>query len=211
MAARRGRLMTLLATLRHAETAWSRDKRIQGRTDVPLSSAGRAALQARALPALCDGMRAVTSPLARCVETATLLGHADAVREPRIAEMHWGAWEGRRIADLRTTLGAAMQANEARGLDFRPEGGESPREVLQRLRPWLGELAARAQATLAFTHRGVIRVLLAEACGWNMLGRPPAKLDWGAVHVFRLDARGQPQVYALNLPLVAMNAEADRA
>ncbi|MGW8271419.1 MAG: histidine phosphatase family protein, partial [Burkholderiales bacterium] len=43
--------MILLATLRHAETEWSRDKRIQGRTDVPLSPAGRAALRARALPA----------------------------------------------------------------------------------------------------------------------------------------------------------------
>ncbi|HSH06166.1 MAG TPA: histidine phosphatase family protein, partial [Burkholderiales bacterium] len=93
--------MTLLATLRHAQTEWSRDKRIQGRTDVPLSDAGRAALAGHALPALCGGMRAVTSPLARCVETATLLGHADADREPRIAEMRWGAWEGERIADLR--------------------------------------------------------------------------------------------------------------
>ncbi len=203
--------MTLLATLRHAETEWSRDKRIQGHTDVPLSSAGRAALAGHALPALCDGMQAVTSPLARCVETARLLGHANAEREPRIAEMHWGAWEGERIADLRARLGAAMQANEARGLDFRPEGGESPRQVLERLRPWLAERAARAQPTLAFTHRGVIRVLLAEATGWDMLGRPPAKLDWSAVHVFRLDAQGRPQVQALNLPLVAVNAESNRA
>jgi broad specificity phosphatase PhoE len=203
--------MTLLATLRHAETEWSRDKRIQGRSDVPLSEAGRAALAGRALPALCADMHTVTSPLARCVETAALLGHPEAEREPRIAEMHWGAWEGRRIADLRATLGAAMQDNEARGMDFTPEGGESPRRVLARLRPWLAELAARARPTLAFTHRGVIRVLLAQACGWDMLGRPPAKLDWNALQVFRLDAQGHPSLFALNLPLVAMNAEADRA
>jgi broad specificity phosphatase PhoE len=201
--------MTLLATLRHAETEWSRDKRIQGRSDVPLSAVGRAALRAHALPALCAGMRAVTSPLARCVETAALLGHAQAQREPRIAEMHWGAWEGRRIAALRATLGAAMQANEARGMDFTPEGGESPRRVLERLRPWLAEIAAQAQPTLAFTHRGVIRVLLAEACGWDMLGRPPAKLDWGAVHVFRLDAQGRPQVDALNVALEPRGADAE--
>jgi broad specificity phosphatase PhoE len=203
--------MTLLATLRHAETEWSREKRIQGRTDVPLSAAGRAALRACALPALCADMRAVTSPLARCVETAVLLGHAQAAREPRIAEMHWGAWEGRRLAELRATLGAEMQANEARGMDFTPEGGESPRAVLARLRPWLAELAARGQPTLAFTHRGVIRVLLAQALGWDMLGRPPAKLDWNAVHVFRLDAQGRPSIERLNLPLVAAQADAGRA
>lgn len=202
--------MTLLATLRHAETEWSGDKRVQGRSDVPLSVAGRAALRARSLPARCAGMRAVTSPLARCVETAALLGHAQAAREPRIAEMHWGAWEGRRIAELRATLGAAMQANEARGMDFTPEGGESPRRVLERLRPWLAEIAAQAQPTLAFTHRGVIRVLLAEALGWDMRGRPPAKLDWSAVHVFRLDAEGRPRVDRLNLALEPRRADAER-
>lgn len=203
--------MTLLATLRHAETEWNRDKRIQGRSDVPLSNAGRAMLRGRALPALCADMRAVTSPLARCVETAALLGRAEALPEPRIAEMHWGAWEGQRLAELRATLGAAMQENEARGMDFTPEGGESPRRVLARLRPWLAELAARAQPTLAFTHRGVIRVLLAQALGWDMLGRPPVKLDWGAVQVFRLDAQGRPSVFALNLPLAAAPASADSA
>jgi len=202
--------MTLLATLRHADTAWSRAKRIQGRSDVPLSAAGRAALRARTLPALCTGMRAVTSPLARCVETAALLGHPEAAREPRIAEMHWGAWEGRRIAELRASLGAAMQENEARGMDFTPAGGESPRQVLERLRPWLAALAAQAQPTLAFTHRGVIRVLLAEACGWDMLGRPPEKLDWNAVHVFRLDAAGRPRIAALNVALAPRPADAER-
>jgi len=200
--------MTLLATLRHAETEWSRDKRIQGRNDVPLSPAGRAALRARALPALCAGMHAVTSPLSRCVETAALLGHPQAAREPRIIEMRWGAWEGRRIADLRAALGATMQANEARGMDFTPLGGESPRQVLERLRPWLAELAARAQPTLAFTHRGVIRVLLAQALGWNMLGRPPAKLDWDALQVFALDAQGRPRVHALNVALIAAQENA---
>jgi len=200
--------MILLATLRHAETEWNRDKRIQGRTDVPLSPAGRAALRARALPALCAGMQAVTSPLSRCVETAALLGHAQATREARIIEMHWGAWEGRRVAELRATLGAAMLANEARGLDFTPEGGESPRQVLVRLRPWLAEVAARAQPTLAFTHRGVIRVLLAEALGWDMLGRPPEKLDSDALQVFALDAQGRPRVHALNVALVAARESA---
>ena len=40
-----------------------------------------------------------------------VITRAEALREPRIAEMHWGAWEGQRLAELRTRLGAAMQRN----------------------------------------------------------------------------------------------------
>ena len=187
--------MTLLALLRHGDTAWSAEGRIQGRSDPPLSDAGRAAAKSLRLPAACRGMRIVSSPLARCVETAALLGAAQAPREPRLAEMSWGAGEGRRLEELRAELGEAMRANEARGLDFRPEGGESPREVLARVREWLAEVS---EPTLAITHRGVIRAVLVAATGWNMLGKPPAKLEWGAFHLFRLD-NGEPRIEALNL------------
>jgi len=188
--------MTLVALLRHADTAWSAEGRIQGRSDPPLSDAGRAALAAVRLPAACRGMKAVTSPLVRCVETAALLGFPRAAQEPLIAEMSWGSWEGRRLDALRAELGATMVENEARGLDFRPEGGESPREVLARVSQWLRSVA---EPTLAITHRGVIRVVLAAATGWDMLGKPPAKLDWRAFHLFRLDAQGAPRVERLNL------------
>lgn len=186
--------MTLLALMRHGATEWTESGRIQGRRDIPLSDAGRAALRGRALPAQCRAMRAVTSPLARCVETAALLGVPEASREPRIIEMDWGAWEGRTLAELRAELGAAMQENEARGLDFRPQGGESPREVLARTSAWL---AGIDEPTFAVTHRGVIRVVLAASTGWDMTGKPPAKLDWNAVHVFRLTA-GRVSVERLN-------------
>ncbi|HSN32360.1 MAG TPA: histidine phosphatase family protein [Ideonella sp.] len=189
----------LLATLRHGDTAWSAEGRIQGRSDMPLSEAGRRALQERGLPRICDGMRIVTSPLARCVETAALLGAPHAEREPRLAEMSWGAWEGRRLAELREALGEEMARNEARGWDFRPQGGETPREVLQRLRGWLADVVRVGQPTLAVTHRGVIRALFAAAADWDLRGPPPAKLDWRAVHVFRLDARATPAVERLNV------------
>ena len=195
--------MTLLATLRHAETDWSREGRIQGRTDVPLSDEGRRFVSAHALPSECVAMRILTSPLRRCVQTAELLGFDDAEREPRLAEMHWGAWEGRRLPELRAELGDAMRDNESRGFDFTPDGGESPRDVLDRVRPWLARVALDGRPALAVTHRGVIRVVFAAAIGWDMLGRPPLKLDWGAVHLFRLDAGGAPSLVRMNLPLAA--------
>jgi len=169
-----------VALLRHGDTAWSTQGRIQGRSDIPLSDAGRAALRRLAIP---EGMRVVCSPLRRCVETAEALGHPAAVRDTRLIEMSWGAWEGRRLADLRDELGEAMRANEARGWDFRPEGGESPREVLARVRSWLVEVK---EPTLAVTHRGVIRAVYAAASGWDMLGKPPVKLDWSALHFFTI-------------------------
>lgn len=186
--------MTRLALLRHADTAWSIEGRIQGASDVPLLP-GQTVRVAEALRA----MRVVTSPLRRCVQTAALLGVPHAEREPRLAEMRWGAWEGKRLAELREQLGPAMAENEARGWDFRPEGGESPREVLARVRPWLVEVAARGEATLAITHRGVIRAVLAHALAWDLRGKAPARLDWRAAHLFALAPDGTPAVETLNV------------
>ena len=188
--------MTIVALLRHGETAWNAEGRVQGQTDVALSDAGREKLRGTKLPAACRGMRVVTSPLGRCVETAALLGFPEAPREPRLMEMDWGAWQGRRLQDLRESLGESFRENEDRGLDFRPPGGESPREVMARVRSWLEEQQA---PTLAVTHRGVIRVVLAAATGWDMLGKPPAKLDRAAVQLFEVDDGGNIRVVELNV------------
>ena len=56
-------------------------------------------------------------------------------------------------------------------------------------------------ATVAISHRGVIRVIFVLATGWDMLGRPPAKLDWSALHAFSLAADGMPSVLQLNMAL----------
>ena len=183
--------MTLLALLRHGETAWSAAGRIQGRSDVPLLPG--ISVQ---VPEICKRMRVVTSPLQRCVQTAALIGAPDALREPRIVEMHWGDWEGESFVALRERLGDEMRLNEARGLDFRPANCESPREVVSRVRSWLREVT---EPTLAITHRGVIRALLAQAFDWDMRGKPPAKLQWDAVHLFRIDPEGAPRVERLNV------------
>jgi broad specificity phosphatase PhoE len=185
--------VTSLALLRHADTAWSLEGRLQGRADPPLLEDAPVSI-----PAACRGMRVVTSPLARCVQTAALLGAPQAAREERIIEMDWGDWQGESLAALRARLGEEMRDNEARGLDFRPANGESPREVVLRVKSWLREVAAAGRPTLAVTHRGVIRAILAEATGWDMRGKPPAKLDWRAVHLFRLAPDGAPSVVQLN-------------
>ena len=186
--------MTALALLRHADTAWSLEGRVQGRTDVPLLDNASVSL-----PDVCRGMRIVTSPLRRCVQTAALIGAHEPPREPRIVEMDWGDWQGETLAALRERLGEAMRENEERGLDFQPPGGESPRRVTERIKPWMREVAAAGVPTLAVTHRGVIRAVFALASGWDMRGKPPARLEWDAVQLFELDAGGAPRIRQLTL------------
>lgn len=194
--------MTLLAVLRHGPTEWSACRRLQGRRDIPLSPAGRAAVAAWRLPSALAGCAWLTSPLRRAVETAEDLGVA-AEREARLIEMAWGEWEGLTLAALAALPGAALAERAAAGLDFQPPGGESPRQVQARLKPLLAELARGGAPVAAVTHKGVIRALFALASGWDMLGKAPARLDWQSAHLFRLDAAGRPAVERLNLALRA--------
>jgi probable phosphoglycerate mutase len=179
------------AVLRHAPTEWNRLGRLQGRADVPLDAAGRAAALTWRLPLEMAGWRCLTSPLRRAVETASLLC-LDASPEPALIEADWGEWEGSRLADLRKQ-NPEVAALEAAGLDLVPPGGESPREVQARLLPLLTRLAASGVPVLAVTHKGVIRALLSLATGWDMTGKPPIRLDWNSIPVFVLQSNGRPR------------------
>jgi broad specificity phosphatase PhoE len=193
--------VTLLALIRHMPTEWNAARRLQGREDVPLTA--ETAPDWR-VPAELDGFRWLSSPLRRAIDTARRLGIAEPEIEPRLIEMRWGAWEGETLAGLRARLGAAMAAAEATGLDFRPPGGESPREVQARLMPLLAEIARAGRPVTAVTHKGVIRAVLALATDWDMRDKPPHRLSWSAAQLFCLDAQGRPTIARLNLPLERM-------
>lgn len=197
--------MMRLAVLRHGPTAWTEEGRIQGRTDIPLSNAGRARVMAWRLPDDLGGLPRLSSPLQRCLETARLLAlpprHVKIRVSQSLIEMDWGEWEGYSLGDLRRRHGNAMRDLETQGLDFRPPGGESPREVQDRLRPWLRRLAAEQQDCIVVCHKGVMRALYALATGWAMVGRPPEKLKDGMLHRLALDEDGTPHVERLNIAL----------
>jgi probable phosphoglycerate mutase len=133
------------------------------------------------------------------METARLL-HLEPEPEPRLVEMDWGIWEGRSLGALRAEFGQTMRRNEAAGLDFRPPGGESPRDVQNRLRPLLASLSGQV---VAITHKGVLRALYALATGWTMRGKPAEKLLDTHAHVFDVQADGAATVEQLNIPLRA--------
>lgn len=191
-----------LALLRHAPTGWNETGRVQGSSDIELSEAGRDAVRNWILPAPIDRWRRIASPLSRARETASLLNpQAEAAIEPRLAEMNWGEWEGRTLADLRAELGDEMIRREVAGLDFRAPGGESPREVQERVRPWLAELAEANDDVLAITHKGVVRAIYALATGWDMKAREPDRFRYPALHLFRVGRDGTILLKRFNIPL----------
>jgi broad specificity phosphatase PhoE len=168
--------MTPVLLIRHGPTSWNASGRIQGQTDVELSPRGRAEVHRWRLPAAWVEARLFSSPLRRARETAIILTGREPTLDPRLSEMDWGRFQGRRLAELRAEAPGAMAANEARGLDFRPPGGESPREVCARLQALLVELAADPWPVVAVCHKGVIRAALVLATGWDMQSKPPLRL-----------------------------------
>lgn len=173
--------------IRHALTAWNEAGRIQGQTDIPLCDRGRRALAGLRLPDEFTSYRVYSSPLARAVETAALLGLDAPVLDRRLMEMRWGDWEGmmRKSVAARDARGVAR--NEAKGPDFRPPGGESPREVQVRIVDWARSAARGAPNVIAITHKGVIKAVLGLACGWDLTGKAPVRLDWKCGHRFSFE------------------------
>lgn len=200
--------MTPLVMIRHGPTGWNSERRLQGRTDIPLSAEGREMVLQWQVPPEMRAYEWVGSPLKRARETAELLAGAPVRVEPLITEMDYGAWEGKRLDDLRAELGDAMAQNEARGLDFRPEGGETPRDVQTRLKPWLDIVARRRRPVVAVSHHGVLRALYSLATGWDMTGPPPEKFRWGAMQCFTVSPAGHVRVERINIDLAGTAPEA---
>ncbi len=192
--------MTPLAMIRHGPTTWNEEHRLQGRTDVPLSAVGVARVETWAVP---DEFRAfdwVASPLVRASETARLLG-LEFNTETAIVEMDWGAWEGHTRAELDRKYGDEVRRRAEQGLDLTPHDGESPRELRDRVSGWLKRVVEAGRPTGAVTHQGVIRAVLSLATGWDMLNKPPIKLDWSSLHLFELGGGGRVEISRVNIRL----------
>ncbi len=177
--------MIPLLLIRHGETIWNAERRLQGHTDVPLSQKGRSMVESWHLPETFNNFDWVSSPLKRATETAQILGHTPSI-EPALKEMSWGQWEGLNWGALQASLGPeVMLSHGADSLDFRPPDGESPRDVQHRLRPWLEQVN---KPTIAICHKGVLQAIYALASGWQMSGKPPIKFKHGEAYLFLLNS-----------------------
>ncbi|WP_417833718.1 histidine phosphatase family protein [Thalassospira xiamenensis] len=188
------------ALLRHGVTAWNAERRIQGQSDIPLLPETVDEYRGLQLPQKWCVVPWRVSPLIRTIQTADALAIDGVSPDEHWIEMNWGDWEGKKLSDLRRQLGPRMQENEDRGWDFRPEGGESPREVLSRVE---AALAGHRDGDFGVvTHKGVIRAVYAAASGWDMLGKIPARLDWKSIHVFSWSSDDGLGVVDLNCRLL---------
>ena len=185
--------MTVFALVRHGETNWNRERRIQGSTDIPLNDTGRE--QARATGALLASRRwtsLVASPLSRAAETARIIGGHVGLSGPeleqRLAERDYGDAEG--------LTGAEIDAMFPDGADV---PGREPREaVAHRAVAALHDLAARhpGEAVIVVAHGGVIRSVLESV----EPGRHRGMITNGSVHSFR-HADGALELVAFDDPI----------
>ena len=201
-----------LLFVRHGRTDWNEQRRVQGLHDIDLNELGRADLAACRLPRLWSDALWFSSPLKRAVHSARLLGGTQVRCDTLLSEMDWGQWGGRTLASLREELGERMRANEACGLDFRPDGGESPRDVCRRLQSFLTALPRfvassngrreSVRRVVLVTHKGIIRAALSLATGWPMTAAFVPRLNWLCGHEFALDDDANFTLTRVNVPLL---------
>jgi probable phosphoglycerate mutase len=149
--------------VRHGETEWSRTLKHTGRTDVPLTPAGRRRAESLAAPLSGTYALVLCSPLLRARETAALAGFPDPVIEPDLHEWDYGEYEGLTTNEIR-----ALRPDWNLWSDGCP-GGESPAEVGARADRVLDRLRPAGGDCLVFAHGHILRVLTAR---W--LGLPPS-------------------------------------
>lgn len=180
---------TRFCLIRHGETDWNCEKRIQGQIDIDLNAAGRA--QARAAAAGLVGQSfaaAYSSDLRRAWHTARIAvsGLGIAVSPaPTLRERHFGVMQGVTAAEARHRLPEAHRHHQARSLDHDFASGETLTAFAARVIDGLDLLARRHAGTsvLAFTHGGVLDVVHRAASGRALdlprdFALPNAAFNW---------------------------------
>jgi broad specificity phosphatase PhoE len=158
-----------LILVRHGETDWNREGRLQGGQDIPLNALGReqaaeAAGRLRELVPDFSGLDFIGSPMLRARETMDILRRelelpAGEYRiDDRLRELTFGSWEGYTWRDVRKAEREQAQLRERDKWSFVPPGGESYLMLAERVRPVLAELQ---RETVIVSHGGVARAVLA--------------------------------------------------
>ena len=184
-----------IGLMRHFQTDWNADHRLQGRTDRPLTDAARTRLAELTPPAPWDDARLVATPLSRAIDTAAILTGQTPEIDEDLVELSWGDWEGKRGADLIADPSSGYKHVEDWGWDMAPPGGESPNDAWARIHRALVRLVADGRPALLVVHRGVMRVIMAKAYNWNFDSLEPFKIKRERIYPITLGADGVPTGY----------------
>ena len=161
-----------LIFIRHGETAWNVERRLQGHQDIPLnekgvwqaSESGRRVLKMLGPRGVrADNLRFVASPLGRTIHTMRLARQAMGLPEEgydvdaRLKELTFGDWEGLTWPEVQARSPHSANWREGDKWNFVPPGGESYAMLAARLEPWL----ERVESDLVVvSHGGVARTLM---------------------------------------------------
>lgn len=156
---------TRVLAIRHGETAWNVDTRIQGQLDIPLNDKGRWQAQRMAAALADEPFDAIyASDLQRAWSTAEALSSAVGVplrAEPGLRERAFGRFEGQTFKEIEAKWPEESLRWRHRDPDFGPEGGETLRDFYQRVHDVAHRLVqAHPGQTVAFVaHGGVLDCL----------------------------------------------------
>lgn len=181
--------MTEFYILRHGETVWNVEGRMQSHLDSPLTARGRA--QARRQGEILraagvDGLPVHASPRGRAAETAALaLPGAVPVFDERLAEVGMGAWQGRTMEEIDRLWPGAMADPHPFLWKFLAPGGETLEAMQARLADWLAEQHA---PVIVVTHGVASQLLRGALLGLDVAAM--ARLEDRQGVVYRVSSDG---------------------
>jgi broad specificity phosphatase PhoE len=185
--------------IRHGETSWNAEGRLQGAQDVPLNDLGRRQA-ARAGNILADlfvrdrrdksTLSFVSSPLGRARSTMELvraelkLPPADYGLDDRLREIGYGEWEGSTLPEMQMEDPELFARRQIEKWTVSPPGGESYVAVQGRMQDWYDQLR---EDTVAVAHGGTARALMVVLGIETPLTAADLTIEQGAVYVFGQD------------------------
>lgn len=160
--------MLRILLVRHGESVWNEEERVQGQQDIPLSELGRK--QAIALGERLKGVEIAacfSSPLKRAVETTMLIldasGNSVSITTlPELMERNFGDWEGRRIDELKALFADEFNRWVKANYIPPPPNGESVKDLLARVERGLERIFAKVQngTILVVGHSGSVKAAI---------------------------------------------------
>ncbi|MBV8679571.1 MAG: histidine phosphatase family protein [Aquitalea sp.] len=182
---------TRFCLIRHGETDWNREHRLQGHLDIPLNQRGLQ--QAEQLAAALGRQQLQfsvlhVSELTRARQTASAISQQLGLAlhtHAELKERHYGAFQGRTFDEARTHIPHVYRLHQERDLHFDLQGGESLIVFQQRIMHCMQQLAAQhaGEQILVVSHGGVLEMVHRCASGQGLAGPrdfpiPNAALNW---------------------------------
>ena len=179
-------MKTRFCLIRHGETDWNAERRVQGQIDIPLNATG----EGQALAAgrsLADEMfaAAYSSDLKRALQTAAMLTRAPIEATAELRERHFGTLQSLTMKEAEGRHPDVWRQHVARDVHYDLDGGESMAAFARRVMAALDELAQRhaGQTVLVVTHGGVLDIVYRTATGRALGAKrdfqiPNAAFNW---------------------------------